>query len=627
MKYNPFKSAYSLLLAAVVVLIFAGCEKEFDAPPPRTIPEGNILTIAQLRALWQGERVRFTDDYSVFAIVVGDEASGNLYRNIHVHDATGAIVLRLNTPGGLYEGDSVRIYLPGTILNSFQNMMQLDSVDVDNNIIKQATKRPVAPKPVTIPEITSAIQGQLIQLNDVEFAPSELGSTFADAVNQSTINRTLRDCNGNTIIVRTSGFANFAGEIVPAGRGSMVALVGQFNNDMQLYIRRLPEVNMTGPRCDGSGGGDCTYNVPPVSALSMDFSDVMVDNTDYSNPDWLNINKQGSRFWRGRIFQSDKYLRATGFNGNGVSVPPTEAWFITPPVMLNEAKKLHFRSAQAFWSHTTEDPFKIYISTNFDGCDIGMAQWTEITGFTEPTSANSNFQWINSGDIGLNNFLPQGYTGTCHVAFRYYSVGTQTTTIDIDNIVIEAGSGGGGGGCEYTVAPVSALLADFSDVTINNTDYNNPSWLNISLQGGRFWRGRIFNAERYVRATAFVSEGTSVPPTEAWLITPPIIASQGPALSFKAAQSFWSHNTEVPLRVFISTNFDGCEIGDATWVEVTGFTLPNSGNQNFAFVNSGNVSLSPYLPQGYQGTYHVAFRYYGVGLQTTTIDIDDITIQ
>lgn len=439
MKTNLIFTPLAWIGLVIAALVAGGCEREFDEPPPRVVPVGNVLNIEELKSLYQGQRVRFDTAYSVYAVVVADEQSGNLFRNIHVQDNTGAIVLRLNTPGGLYEGDSVRIFLPGTVLNSFQNMMQLDSVDVDINIVKQATQVHVEPKSVTIAEVTSELQGQLIRVEGVEFTESDLGRTFANAETQQTENRTITDCDGNTLLVRTSGFANFAGATVPEGNGSIVAVLGQFNNDLQLFIRRLPEVVMEDPRCTGggSGGGECEYDVNPVAQVAQNFDDVTNDNTDYANPNWQNINVEGSRRWRGRIFQNDKYLRATGFIGQGAEVPPTEMWLITPPVIASQAPTLTFRSAQAFWSHDEDVPFQVLISHDYDGCDTEEATWTEITNLNRPTQSNSNYQWVPSGNVPLTQYLPQGYQGTYHIAFKYYSVGTQTTTIDIDDINIQ----------------------------------------------------------------------------------------------------------------------------------------------------------------------------------------------
>ncbi len=120
----------------------------------------------------------------MYVTVTADETDGNFYKNIYAQDSTGGICLRLLSSGGLYIGDRIRIYLPGTVLSPYNGLMQLDSVNVDNNTVKQATLVPVAPLVLTIHQLTTAgldtIQSMLVRLNDVEFAalPMPLGSTL-----------------------------------------------------------------------------------------------------------------------------------------------------------------------------------------------------------------------------------------------------------------------------------------------------------------------------------------------------------------------------------------------------------------------------------------------------------------
>jgi hypothetical protein len=430
------------ILSLALGLLLGGCKKEYDTPPERILPIGQILTIQELRDLYQGDAVRFPEPFSVYCVVTADEQSGNLYRNIHVQDATGAIVLRLNNPGGVYQGDSIRIYLPGTILNPFSGLMQLDSVDVDNNIIKQATQVQVEPELVEVSQITPAIQGKLIRLENVEFLDGDVCLPYSDAIGQTTQNRLLTNCNGNTVIVRTSGFANFANQPLPQGNGSIIAVVGQFNTTMQLYIRDINEVQLSGDRCtpitcDGGSVGECDYDIQPVTSASVDFSDVVTDDTSYSNPLWLNEANEGSRVWRGRVFQSSKYLRATSFGSN----QENEAWFISPPVTVSGPQLgLSFRSATAFWNDASwPHPLTVYVSTDFDGCDIDGATWQTITGYLAGNNATANYTFINSGIVDVTDFLPQGFTGDVHIAFVYngeHPAGV-TTTLDIDDIVIQ----------------------------------------------------------------------------------------------------------------------------------------------------------------------------------------------
>lgn len=427
-----------LLLLGTISLLASSCVKDFDSPPVRTLPVGQVLTVAELRGVFQGSPVRFGGDSSIYAVVTADEQNGNLYRNVYVQDHTGAIQLRLQNSGGLYQGDSIRIYLPGTILSIYSGMLQLDSVSVDNNVVKQATQVAKAPRSVTIGQITPAMQGMLIRLDSVEFSEAQMGMTYSNAITQQTQNRDLVDCNGASVLVRTSGYANFAATPLPTGRGSFVAVVGQFNTDMQLFIRDINEIQLNGPRCDGSTGpGPCEYAVTPVASVQQNFDDVVLNDTEYNNPNWVNLAVVGSRTWRGRIFQSDKYLRATAFGSNQTN----QAWFITPPVPLSGAAlTLSFRSAIAFWDNAAwPHPLTVKVSTNFDGCDTGAATWTTVTGYTVPTQTSANYTFVNSGNIDLSAFIPSGATGNVHVAFIYngqHPAGP-TTTLDLDDIVIQ----------------------------------------------------------------------------------------------------------------------------------------------------------------------------------------------
>jgi len=256
--------------------MFSSCVKQdFDDPPRKNVPVGTVLTVAELRSLFQGQPVEFDQDYSVYATVTMDDKSGNIYRSAYVQDHTGAINLRLQAPGGIYEGDSVRIALRGTILSSYQRMLQLDNVNIDRNIVKLATQRNLQPQTVTIADVLSGnYQARLVRFDEVQFTLAELGKTFANKENLITENRILEDCAGNRVIVRTSGYAGFADKPIPEGRGPLVAVAATFGPDIQLYIRRLSEVDLTDDRCPVPGED---FTLMSISNLRQNFSEGIVN--------------------------------------------------------------------------------------------------------------------------------------------------------------------------------------------------------------------------------------------------------------------------------------------------------------------------------------------------------------
>jgi hypothetical protein len=243
------------LLALLLGIASGGCiHDDFGEPAPWDTPIGEVLTVAELRAMFNGEPVRFDSDYSVYATVTMDDKSGNIYRSAYIEDETGGINLRLVAPGGIYQGDSVRLYLRGTTLNSYQRLLQLEDVNVDRNIHKISVHNTVAPHTTTITSLrTAQLQSRLVRLEDVQFVAADTGKTFSDSQGLVTENRMLEDCDGNRIIVRTSGYASFADHKVPGGRGSLVAVVSQFQSDLQLFIRDIDEVMLDGDRCPVPG--------------------------------------------------------------------------------------------------------------------------------------------------------------------------------------------------------------------------------------------------------------------------------------------------------------------------------------------------------------------------------------
>lgn len=417
--------ALPLLMAAAI-----GCKKEFDMPPVRTIPAGSAVTIAQLKAMYQGVPVHFADTAgaitTLYAVVTADEQNGNLYKNLYIQDPTGAMAIRLLSSGGLYQGDSIRIHLPGTVLSPYNGLMQLDSIDVDNNVVKQATGKSVAPRSIAMSELTNAnfglggpYQSMVIQLNDVQFVDGELALTYADAVTQQTMNRTLENCAGTTAVVRSSGYANFAGQQLPTGKGTFIGIASWFGSAAQLYIRDINEVQLNGPRCGESG-------CDPVASLLEEFN-LVANNTSVEIECWTNTFTQGNVAWRGKVSGDDRSAEARISLGQSSAM-----WLVTPQIVFNNSLHLSFSSAVQNWVH---DGLSVWVSTDFGG-DVAGATWTQVTGATLAGQTDPQGEWVASGAINLANILPSGYSGNFVIAFKYEGDGTNNSTYRIDNVQV-----------------------------------------------------------------------------------------------------------------------------------------------------------------------------------------------
>lgn len=416
------------VLAATLVLTAASCvKKEFDSPPVQEIPVGHLLTLQDLRdtfAAGGNVPIRFDKDYSIYANVTMDDQNGNIYKNAYVQDPTGAIVLRTLFSGGLYEGDSVRIALKGTTLSSYNGMLQLDSVDVDKNIIKQATGKHIAPEDVTLADIVNGdYQAKLVRINNVEFSGSELNNTYANAITQQTQNRTLIDCDEtHSALVRTSGYADFADEMVAQGNGSIVCVVGVFNNDKQLYIRKPSEINMNGNRCTANPFDSYLFkNFSDESITSGGWINYVVTSTPQAGINWY-ISDQGS--------SGNHYAVASGYQNGSTST--TEIWLISPAVDLSQASApgMSFKSSKNY----TGPALQLMISTDYDGTSDPSTNgtWVNYTGYA--TWSPGTFSWTNSGIIPLTQFLGNS---SVYFAFKYTSSAPNSaSTWQVDDIII-----------------------------------------------------------------------------------------------------------------------------------------------------------------------------------------------
>jgi len=418
------KSAYIFILAAMFSLpvIFSSCiHNNFDEPPVNTIPEGTILTLDQVYQIYQDSvfslnklSYKFTEDYSVRAVVVMDDKSGNIYKSAYIQDLTKGINLHMLSSGGLYEGDSIIINLKGLVLSEYAGMKQLDSVSVIKNITKLATQRDKEPEIITIDQINTGLYlCKLVKLENVQFSDADLGSTYADAENLITMNKTLVDENGQQVIVRTSGYASFADNLIPEGRGSMIAVVSKFNADWQLFIRSTFEVNFDKRRF---GEVDTVF----YEGFSSCVNGTAIDFTG-----WNNIAVTGVLQWMG--FNNLDDAQYTKIEGTGSE---SQTYLILPQQTLSD-NKMSFRTRAGNLQGAT---LELVASTNYDGVsNPSTATWTVLPTniATAPTTGYGS--WTESGEVDLTS-----YNGNAYIAFRYNTQATQKGVFMLDDIIIYA---------------------------------------------------------------------------------------------------------------------------------------------------------------------------------------------
>lgn len=412
-----------LISFLVIVLIFSNCVKqEYDTPPIQTIPTGDILSIKDLYQINTDSiesgiypaAYKFTKDLSVYAVVCMDDKTGNIYKSAYIQDDTLGINLHLMASGGIRQGDKIRINLKGLVLGVYKGMLQLDSVDADKNIVIQENLVSISPITTTISQLNDSAnsnyyKSRLIKLENVHF--SNTNQTWADAVNLESKDVDLVDDFGNTIIIRSSGYASFAGDTLPNGSGSLMAIYTVYGTTPQLVVRTPNETSFIDT--DIPGSYYLKKNFEDGSLTSGGWQNIVVSGT---HADWL-------------FFQdaSMSYARIT--NEYNFSHYAAETWFVSPSFSLDTATTpiLTFKNA----SDGSGSDLEVLISADYDGVSApSTATWTTLS----PILSSGSLAWTLSGDIDLSAYKQQN---DVYISFKYTGTSTDGKMWQIDDVLIK----------------------------------------------------------------------------------------------------------------------------------------------------------------------------------------------
>ncbi len=621
--------------AIILILFFffamtSSCEKiEPDAPPANTLPTDSIITVSELRGLYQNEPIDFEDSgINVMAIVTMDDSSGNIYREAFVQDDDAGILIRLSQFGNFSEGDSVRIALNGAVLDEFRGMLQLSNVDGRTNVVVQASEIYLDPVPVTIDQLTSDMQGLLVMIDEVQFAFGDVGVPYALSPEvQSGTNRRLEDCDGNSLIVRTSGYADFASELTPEGNGSIIGLVGQHDNDMQLHIRRTSELEMEGERCEPPGGdlelitiadikqmfAEGATNLPPNTR----FEGVIISDRDHENLPGQNaymMDEHGDgialRFqsWHSlnmglKVRINSSNIPITRFNGllQVEQIPSGNAIALghgeMPEPVVTTIQNLRNNINDFESTLVTIKDATLPGGSTF----AGNVVVTDNTGSVDMYTTN----WASFSDTQVVGGL---YNITA-IASIHFNPQIQIRSLDDLELLEEDDHQPGD--------PVTSIDEDFQSYP-NHAVINQNGWTAFAEEGGRNWICRTFNDNHYAQATAWQSTD---PTNVMWMITPPIDrdAMSNPIFEFESAKAHYTHDG---FSLWISTDFDGTNVTSATW-EPLDARLAGEQDPDNNWIHSGYLDLLPY-----QGILHIAWRYESAAPQgnTGTFRVDNVKL-
>ena len=450
----------NISLPLIASLALFACERDYDAPlltePEYTGPAANI-TISELRtqnaAATENTPIIITKDQVLKAVITGNDESGNIFKKIYLQDETGAIEMGVdqNSVYNYYPvGQTVYIDLNGLSISVFGGEQQLGHPegylfrtpweDFKKHVSKDKWENLDKIKPIVLDDISivnaapNEYKFKLVQFTGVTFKNGGKG-IFAPETDYGE--EYITDSHGNTIMIRTSSYANFAGNGLPEGKGNITGILGRYNGTWQLTLRTANDVSdFTGSNEEGGNEGGETPSGETKTILEETFASSQGSFT-------IEDKELGGLSYVWKHDSSYGYMKGSAYNGSNVAA---ESWLISPEIDLTNATSINLTFDHAINKVSVAPDLNQTLAI----AESGTNNWEKITGFTYP--AGNSWDFVSSGNIDLS-----AYSGKkIKIAFQYKGTTESSGTWEVKNVKVTAtigGSTGGDGGTTIEPTP------------------------------------------------------------------------------------------------------------------------------------------------------------------------------
>lgn len=403
-----------------------------------SLREKNVISIADLKTQFatvinsDNGYKQIEKDMMIKAVVTGNDVSGNIYNQVSVQDASGAIIITINgsgLSGYLPVGQEILVNLKGLYIGSYKKLPQIGGVNTKlsdgslgigkieraiwNEHFKilnpgEADASTVVPEEFDLTKLTDAAYmdanvGKLMTLKKVKFASANGTNVWAPDDTNTSLElidaETGKKINKNNLVVRNSGYSKFANEVIPQGVFDITGIFTRYNNTWQIVLRNTDDLKSV----------VLAYISEPFDASQGNFT---IDNIKLAD---------GVEFvWK---WASAAYgMKASGYvNG---SKQELQSRLKSPAIDLKSAKsaKLMFDQAINFASDMKQE-CKVQIST--DG-----KTWTDLDVQGYPTENSWTFV---SSTADLTKYCGK----TIYIGFLYSSSPTGAPTWEVKNFAVK----------------------------------------------------------------------------------------------------------------------------------------------------------------------------------------------
>ena len=268
------------IILALCTLFVSCMDGDWDTPNGghsrgnAAIKEAHVITIAQLKDKYKSQLsaaygyAQVTEDLQIKAVVTGNDIEGNLFSQISLDDGTGAIIIGIGEGGingYLPVGTEILISLKDLYIGNYGYQPQIgtlyESAKGQTSVGRMARMRwdrhftytgrmkTVTPvefdqNKMTDADYLAANCGKLMMLKNVYFSDGGVKdyANKKDVVNNNCCERALKGLNSSYIVVRTSTYADFAADKLPASEVNITGIFTRYNNKWQVIIRSTKDV-------------------------------------------------------------------------------------------------------------------------------------------------------------------------------------------------------------------------------------------------------------------------------------------------------------------------------------------------------------------------------------------------
>lgn len=273
-----------IFLAIIAALSLTACiDGDWDTPDMTNPPYGNnkiaedaskLVTIDDLKtkyasAISASGFQRISDDIQLQATVIGNDIGGNIYKQIVVQDATGAMIVGINGTGlfpFLSVGQQILIDLKDLCIGGYGQQTQLGD-EYNGSIGRMSTEKWEEHVRILPSHDMSQIDtidffnvaqydmerycGHLVKLEDVTIG--DAGSPIAPEYKAGTtltyngstngyVHHSINNMSMSKLLLRTSTYADFASWVIPSHQVTLYGIATRYRDTWQILIRAEEDI-------------------------------------------------------------------------------------------------------------------------------------------------------------------------------------------------------------------------------------------------------------------------------------------------------------------------------------------------------------------------------------------------